>query len=65
MKLEKMMTRIRCADPEEIEKLISAVLRRKRELFPEWDVVYFALPKKDKEERKRMAKLALEVMLRE
>ena len=51
MKLEKMMTRIRCADPEEIEKLISAVLQRKRELFPEWDVVYFALPKKDKEER--------------
>ena len=43
---------IKCADAELIETLLDAVYKRKEELFPEWEIIYVALPRKSRDERR-------------
>lgn len=49
---------IREADKEEIDSLILDINARYEELYPDWDISYVALPKKDVEERKRILAFA-------
>lgn len=44
---------IKHADAELIEMVLDAVYKRKEELFPEWEIMYVALPRKDREKRLR------------
>ena len=53
MRMNIMMQEIRKADPAEIDMILEAAVARKRELYPQWEMVYIALPKNDPEERKR------------
>lgn len=43
---------IKRADAELIETVLDAVYKRKEELFPEWEIIYVALPRKDRDERR-------------
>lgn len=43
---------IKCADAELIETVLDAVYKRKEELFPEWEIIYVALPRKSRDERR-------------
>lgn len=42
---------IRRASVEEIDEILSHTFRRREELFPDYDPIYLALPKYDREER--------------
>lgn len=53
MEVQQVLNYIRQAEPGEIGDILEAAVARKRELYPEWEMVYLALPKNDPEERKR------------
>lgn len=42
---------IRSADADDLERILTAALERKRQMFPQWDIIYLALPKYDEAER--------------
>lgn len=45
MPMDEVIHAIEKADSENIQDLINAVFQRYRELFPDWEMVYFALEK--------------------
>lgn len=55
---DELLKQIGKMDADTIEKLTDAVFERKRELFPQWDIVYLAMPKNNWEERKRILDMA-------
>ena len=61
MGVEDIKQQISKADSAQIDILMDAVFARKRELYPQWDIQYMALPKDDWEERKRILEFALEM----
>ena len=65
MDLEKnlsgVMDRIGHADDIEINEIIQAVIRRYQRVYPDWEVVFLALPKNDPVERKRLLETILNI----
>lgn len=49
--MNELLEKIRKADQKEIDRLLDAVILRKRELFPNWEILYLALPKDDTQQR--------------
>ena len=35
---------IHSADADDLERILTAALERKRQMFPQWDIIYLALP---------------------
>ena len=63
-----MMDRIVCvligrASQKRTDMVLNAAMKRKRELFPDWDIVYMALPKNSPEERVKLLQRILETEL--
>ena len=50
---EELKRQISKADSAQIDGLMDAVFARKRELYPQWDIQYVALPKDDWDEREK------------
>lgn len=48
------------ADTELTEMVLQEVYQRKEELFPDWEIVYVALPKKDRNKRREYLEWMLE-----
>ena len=42
-----MIDQIMNAKPEELEDIVQAVLARYRELYPDWEIMFLSLDKKD------------------
>ena len=61
MSVEKLRRQISNADIAQIDILLEAAFARKRELYPQWDIQYMALPKDDWEERRKILEFALEM----
>ena len=40
----KLMQLVRQADEMELQQVVTAIMRRYAELFPDWEVTYFAIP---------------------
>ena len=59
MQLEAVLEKIREAGKFEIDFLLDEVMRRKRELYPEWEIFYYAF---SKDETERLQKLIDRVM---
>ena len=49
----ELISVIQSADASELEDILDAAIKRKRELFPDWDILYLAIPKNDVDERMR------------
>ena len=49
----ELISVIQSADASELEDILDAAIKRKRELFPDWDILYLAIPKNDADERMR------------
>ena len=49
------------ADGELTDALLQAVLERRKLLFPDWEMLYIALPKQDAEKRAAILKGMLEL----
>ena len=59
------MDRISCSDDTELDKMLSAIERQYRCLFPEEEVVFLSMPQNDPQERKRIMNAVLSFMERE
>ena len=57
--------KIAAAQPKEIDELLDAVLERKRELYPQWEINYLAIPKGDCQEQKQTLAWMFSVMERQ
>ena len=53
------------ADAESVDRILNAIFTRRRELFPEWDMIYLALPRNNPEERKLVLEQALNTLMLE
>lgn len=51
--LEQVLQEIRRADAKEIDEILDAVLERRRQLYPGWEMVYLAAPKQNPEDGER------------
>lgn len=51
MSVYELIDRVDDLTPGELMPLLDAVLERYRELFPEWEIIYAAIPKKASPER--------------
>ena len=43
--MEKVLKTIASLGVEEIDDILYAVIQRKRQLYPDWEIVYYACPK--------------------
>ena len=58
--LDDVLAFTKNTDGIQVELILNAVLDRKRELFPDWDIQYLAVPKHDSRE----GQLTLEYIIR-
>ena len=49
--MEDMISAIMQANEDEIEKILRTAIRRKRELFPDWEIIYQANLKSNEDSR--------------
>ena len=61
MSMEELQRQIRNADSTQIDILLEAAFARKRELYPQWDIQYMALPRDDWEERRKILDYVLKM----
>lgn len=61
MDMDLLLSQIYQADSIQIDTLLDAVFARKRELFPQWDIQYWALPKDDWDQRDQVLSFILEM----
>ncbi len=45
--MDEVYRKIEEAGLEEVDELLGAAIDRKRELFPDWEILYLAMPKGD------------------
>ena len=60
-----MLTRIEEADDCEISEIIRAVIRRYQRVFPDWEVVFYSLPKADEIQRRASIDGLIDMLNRE
>ena len=58
MTLEDIILFISQSDDTQLNEITSALTARYKTLFPDWEVVYLALPLQDPERRERLWELA-------
>lgn len=51
--MKAILERIDAAPASEIDWIINVALERKRELYPEWDIYYMAVPREKGEMRRK------------
>ena len=62
MKKETVLERICSAGRDEIDLYMKAAVERYREVFPEWEILYMAIPKNDPEDRRRTIQYIIEML---
>lgn len=53
MELDTILAAIREADEDQLIRMADAITERYREVYPDWEVAFLALPLHDEERRKR------------
>ena len=48
----ELLDAIRSAGASDIEDILQVAIERKRQLFPDWEILYLAIPKNNEEKRK-------------
>ena len=61
MNTDEIIEQIMKADTSRIDDLLHAVFERKRALYPQWDILYLAIPRDDWNERRRILESALQM----
>ena len=62
---QEVIDRITQAEAGEIQEYVAAAFNRYRQLYPEWDITYMAIPKNDPEDRKRTIQYMIEMLCKE
>ena len=61
MHTDEIIEQIMKADTSRIDDLLHAVFERKRTLYPQWDILYPAIPRDDWDERRRILESVLQM----
>lgn len=61
---QEVIDRITQAEAGEIQEYVTAAFNRYRQLYPEWDITYMAIPKNDLEDRQRTIQYIIEILRR-
>jgi len=64
MDMQNVLVFIENADEDTVNCILDAVFDRRMDLFPQWDVIYFSVPRYDKQERRRILESALNMLIR-
>lgn len=59
MELKDVLSFIEHADEDAVNCILDAVFDRRLDLFPEWETIYFVLPRYNNNERRRILEAAL------
>jgi len=51
--IQTILSEIECANDAEIGDIIHAVIKRRKELHPDWELMLFSLPVKDTQKRQQ------------
>lgn len=54
--LEQILRGIQNADAKEIDDILDAAVKRRRQLYPDWEMIYLAAPKKNPEDGEQIWK---------
>ncbi len=65
MNIQRLVKKLRKADAPVIDAVLATVLTRKMELYPEWEIIYFALSRESKESRKATVQAVMELIAQE
>ena len=49
----QLIKAIKCADQKEIRDILDAAMERYREVYPEWNIIYYAIENKDHRKYKK------------
>lgn len=60
--LEILLTKINQANDIEINQMLDAITARYKKCYPDWEVAFLALPRKDTEQRKVILESAISLM---
>lgn len=55
--LKRIMRDIQKADAREVDEILDAAMARRKQLYPDWEMVYFAVPKNDPRERQLLKEM--------
>lgn len=64
-RVKKLLSRIQKADSEQLECVLHCVLHSYTRVYPETEVIYLALPKKDWVERGRILEAVCNVLMKQ
>ena len=59
MTLEQVLAYIHTVDDDEINQIIDVLTARYSRIYPDWEVAFLALPRHNREARKRILEFAL------
>ena len=57
--MEEIVNYIQNASAAEIDIIMEEVFKRKRKLYPDWDIQYLAVPLEDREDRQKTLAFAI------
>ena len=60
--METVFHRIERADEQDLREIMDAVQERFAVAYPQWDIVYVAVPKEDPEKRKEILKKVFDML---
>ena len=60
--LQYLLRFVSGSDTTELSQLMDCINQRYRDLYPNWEVIYLALPQNNKDERQRLLKKALSLI---
>ena len=63
MDMKEVLAFIEDADEDTGNCILDAAFDRRMDLFPKWDVIYISLPRYDKQERRKILELALNMLI--
>ena len=55
--VEEILKKLEKADAAQIDTLLDMMIRRKRELYPDWEIVYYARKKNEPDDLTRLLPL--------
>ncbi len=65
MNIRRLVKKMRKSDAITVDAVFQAALERKMELYPEWEIIYLALERENRESRKEIVRVMLEVIAAE
>lgn len=63
MELKDVLSFIENADEDTVNYLLDAVFDRRLDLFPEWETIYFVLPRYNMQERRRILEASINMLI--